>query len=76
MPQVFLAGKKATTHYDEYENLKRYCKEVIQDRVVDDRNIITAGAVSASIDLGLYLCREWAGEAAEKEIRMRMDYHG
>ena len=72
----FLTDRKATTHYQEYETLKPYCKEVIQDRIVDDNNVITSGAVSASIDLGLYLCKKWAGEAAENEIRKRMDYHG
>jgi putative intracellular protease/amidase len=43
---------------------------------VDDNDIITAGAVSASLDLGLYLCKKWAGPEAQIEIRKRMDYHG
>jgi transcriptional regulator GlxA family with amidase domain len=72
----FLSDKKATTHYLEFEALGQYCKEVLPDRIVDDNNIITAGAVSASIDLGLYLCNKWAGQAAQNEIRIRMDYHG
>lgn len=72
----FLAGRKATTNYQEYDTLKKYCTEVIKDRIVDDNNIITAGAVSASIDMGLYLCEKWAGKKAEIEIRSRMDYHG
>jgi transcriptional regulator GlxA family with amidase domain len=72
----FLTDKKATTNYQEYETLKPYCKEVITDRIVEDGNIITAGAVSASIDLGLYLCHKWAGEKAQNEIRKRMDYRG
>ena len=72
----FLSGKRATTNYQEYETLKPYCKEVIKERIVEDDNIITAGAVSSSIDLGLYLCEKWAGQAARDEIRKRMDYHG
>lgn len=72
----FLTDKKATTNYLEYETLKQYCKEVVKDRIVEDKNIITAGAVSASIDLGLYLCNKWAGQQAQNEIRKRMDYHG
>jgi len=72
----FLTDKKATTNYLEYEALKPYCKEVVRDRIVDEGNVITAGAVSASIDLGLYLCEKWAGEEARIEIRKRMDYHG
>lgn len=72
----FLKDKNATTNYQEYEALKPYCKAVLTDRVVDDEGVITAGAVSASIDLGLYLCKKWAGQAAQEDIRKRMDYHG
>jgi len=72
----FLKNKKATTNFLEYENLKPYCKEVLTDRIVEDNNTITAGAVSTSIDLGLYLCRKWGGEQAEKEIKKRIDFLG
>jgi len=72
----FLADKKATTNYQEYETLRPYCKDVSTDRIVEDGNIITAGAVSASLDLGLYLCNKWAGPEATREIRKKMDYRG
>src|SRR3954447_9198190 len=72
----FLKGKKATTNYQEYDALKPYCNEVSSDRIVEDNDVITAGAVSASIDLGLYLCNKWAGEEAATEIRRKMDYRG
>jgi cyclohexyl-isocyanide hydratase len=52
----FLQGKSATTNYLEYENLKLYCSNVLQQRIVED-GVITAGAVSASIDLGLFYVR-------------------
>ena len=72
----FLNNKKATTNFQEYETLKPYCGEVLTDRIVEDDDVITAGAVSASIDLGLYLCNKWSGPEAAKEIRRKMDYHG
>lgn len=72
----FLTGKAATTNFQEYEALKPYCREVLKNRIVEDNNVITAGAVSASIDLGLYLCKKWVGQEASKEIRKRMDYNG
>lgn len=72
----FLTEKKATTNFAEYETLKPYCKEVIKERIVEDNKVITAGAVSASINLGLFLCKKWAGQAAHDEIRKRIDYHG
>ena len=72
----FLLGKKATTHFDAYDLLEPFCKEVVHDRIVQDGNCITAGAVTSSIDLGLYLCRKWAGDEADIIIRYKMDYKG
>jgi transcriptional regulator GlxA family with amidase domain len=72
----FLKDKSATTNFAEYEALKPYCRQVSKERIVQDGNVITAGAVSASIDLGLYLCNSWSGPEAMAEIRKRMDYHG
>lgn len=72
----FLKDKMATTHFDEYETLQPFCKEAKKERIVADGNIITAGAVASSLDLGLYLCELWANEAAATVIRKRMDYHG
>jgi len=71
----FLRTKKATTNFLEYETLRQYCAEVLTDRLVIDGNIITAGAVSSSLDLGLYLCEKWAGTIAREAIQERMDYH-
>ena len=68
-PQDFLEGKKATTHFSEYETLKSYCKEVLKDKIVVDGDTITAGAVSSSINLGLYLCELWSGKEAREWIR-------
>jgi transcriptional regulator GlxA family with amidase domain len=72
----FLKGKRATTHFEYYKPLQNFCKEVLTDRVVEDGNVITAGAVSSAIDLGLFLCNKWAGAEAAAAIRARMDYRG
>lgn len=72
----FLKGKRATTNFKEYEALELYCDKVVKDRIVEDENVITSGTVSSSIDLGLYLCKKWAGTEAEKAIRTSMDYNG
>jgi transcriptional regulator GlxA family with amidase domain len=70
----FLQNMRATTHYLEYDTLKPFCKEVIREKIVEDGNVITAGAVAASLDLGLYLCEKWAGPEAREEIRKKMNY--
>lgn len=72
----FLKDKKATTNYQEYATLKPYYSEVLEDRIVEDQNIITARTVTASIDLGLFLCEKWAGQSAKNEIKKRMGYNG
>ena len=72
----FLHGKKATTHFDAYDLLRPFCKEVVTDRIIEDGDCITAGAVTSSIDLGLYLCRKWASGEADLIIRYKMDYKG
>src|SRR5687768_16994153 len=71
----FLKSKRATTNFLEYETLRPYCAVVLTDRLVIDGNVITAGAVSSSLDLGLYLCEIWGGPVARAEIQKRMDYH-
>ena len=70
----FLSDKTATTNFNEYDTLKKYCSKVVEKRIVDDHNCITAGAVASSIDLGLYLCEKFIGVAHTETIRNSMDY--
>lgn len=70
----FLEGKRATTHPNAYQDLELYCKEVIKERIVDADNIITAGGVSSSIDLGLYVIEKLADKNIAKQIAKQMDY--
>ncbi|MGB3150447.1 MAG: DJ-1/PfpI family protein, partial [Maribacter sp.] len=46
----FLKDKTATTNYQSYKELEPYCKKVVEDRIVEDKGVITAGAVSTSIN--------------------------
>lgn len=70
----FLQSKKATTNFLEYETLRPYCREVVKEKIVEDGDVITAGAVTASIELGLYLCEKWSGKEARRVIQERMGY--
>jgi imidazoleglycerol-phosphate dehydratase len=72
----FLKGKRATTHPQAFEDLKRYAEIVLPDRIVDEGDLITAGGVTSSIDLGLYLCEKLAGSETAEKIRRQMDYKG
>jgi len=71
-----LKGKRATTHPQLAGFLKHFAGEVLPDRIVDEGKIITAGGVTAGIDLGLYLCERIAGRDAREKIAAQMDYSG
>ena len=70
----FLTGKRATTHPTAFEELQTYCKTVVDQRVVDEGEVITGRGVSASIDLGLHLVMRLAGISARNSIAKQMDY--
>ncbi|MEV2237987.1 DJ-1/PfpI family protein [Micromonospora sp. NPDC049891] len=60
-----LTGRNATTNHHAYDELRAYGVNVIEERVVDDGDRVTAGALSAGIDLGLWLTeREFGAERA------------
>ena len=70
----FLKGLRATTHPTAYEQLRPYCREVLDERIVDEGQIITARGVMSSIDLGLYLVEKLAGTEIRQRIQAQMDY--
>lgn len=70
----FLQDKKATTHPNAYELLEPYCEEVVQARIVRDGNVITAGGVATSIDLGIYLIERFAGAEEAAIVKKQLDY--
>jgi imidazoleglycerol-phosphate dehydratase len=70
----FLQGKPATTHPSAYDELARYCSQVLPQRIVDAGDVITAGGVAASLDLGLYLVEKFSGEHGRLAVQKQMDY--
>jgi len=73
----YLQGLRATTHHRALESLRPLCREVVSDRrVVDEGRVVTAGGVSSSLDLGLYLVEKHWGADARKTIAAQMEYRG
>ena len=70
----FLRGRRATTHPSAYRELQDYCGEVVQERVVDEGEVVTARGVSSAIDLGLHMVERIAGAEARERIAAQMDY--
>ncbi|MDZ7850085.1 MAG: DJ-1/PfpI family protein [Halodesulfurarchaeum sp.] len=69
----FLNGRRATTHPSEYETLEQYAS-VVEDRVVQDGDVITGRGVSSAIDLGLYIVEMLADRETREAIARQMDY--
>jgi len=69
-----LQDRTATTHRNALKLLERYCPRVVDRRIVDDGDVITARGVTSSLDLGLYLCEKLAGREARERIARQMDY--
>jgi cyclohexyl-isocyanide hydratase len=69
-----LKGYKATTHWLAHEQLSLYGAEPVKARVVEDRNRITGGGVTAGIDFGLRLAARMQGVPQAKAIQLMMEY--
>jgi len=70
----FLAGKRATTHPSAFDELTPYCTAVVNERVVDEGDVVTAQGVTSSIDLGLHLVERFAGREVRVRVAKQMDY--
>lgn len=69
-----LCHKKATTHQSAFEELSTYDVNVLDQKVVHEGNIITAGGVSSGVELGLYLLRELFGTDLAQEVAQKIEY--
>jgi transcriptional regulator GlxA family with amidase domain len=67
-----LEGRPAITHHSAIADLEAAGAKVIQARVVDDGDIVTAGGVTSGLDLALHLVERHFGAvvalAAEREL--------
>jgi cyclohexyl-isocyanide hydratase len=71
-----LDGYKATTHWMSMDLLRKFPKiEVVDERVVKDRNRFTGGGVTAGIDFALTIAAEIYGEKIAKEIQLMIEYN-
>ncbi len=72
-----LDGRNATTHHSRLEELREQhpgVHVVEGPRVVDEGDIVTAGGVTAGIDLGLYLVARFFDEELAGRVAEVMEY--
>lgn len=60
-------GRRATTHAAAVDELRESGADVVNARVVDDGNLLSAGGVTSGIDLALYVVeREFGTDVADR----------
>ena len=67
-------GRRAVTHHVALDELADTGAEVVDERVVDDGDIITAGGVTSGIDLALTLVEREFGAALADRIATTMEH--
>ena len=69
-----LAGRPATTHHGALEDLRATDADVRDARVVDDGDVLTAGGVTAGIDLALHLVEGACGRDVADAVAAELNY--
>jgi len=69
-----LRGYRATTHWAFLPLLARLGATPVEERVVVDRDRITAGGVTSGIDFGLRVVAEIAGADLARRIELYLEY--
>jgi len=69
-----LTGRRATTHWNSMDFLPRLGATPVEERVVKDGSVITAGGVTAGIDFGLAVVAELMGNDEAQTIQLSLEY--
>jgi transcriptional regulator GlxA family with amidase domain len=67
-------GRPATTHHSAIEDLRDSGARIVDARVVDDGDVITAGGVTSGIDLALLVVERHAGRALAEAVAREIEY--
>lgn len=69
-----LASRPAVTHHSAIPDLRAAGVEVLDTRVVDTGDVLTAGGITSGIDLALHLISREFGEAIATSVAERLEY--
>ena len=69
-----LSGYRATTHWLSLPLLQHFGAIPVEERVVADRNRVTASGCTAGIDLAFRLAAMLQGEAVAQRIQLQLEY--
>ncbi len=72
----FLQGRRATTHWATLEQLRQLPGvEVVEQRFVEDGNVLTAAGVSAGIDMALYVVGLLSSPEVARNVQKFIEYY-
>jgi transcriptional regulator GlxA family with amidase domain len=69
-----LDGRPAVTHHGALDDMRETEAEVVEARVVDAGDVLTAGGVSSGLDLGLYLLEREFGSGLAVAVESYLEY--
>jgi cyclohexyl-isocyanide hydratase len=69
-----LRGYKATSHWSVRDFLPLLGAELVVNRVVEDRNRITSGGITAGIDFGIRVAAQLRGEDYARFLELALEY--
>lgn len=69
-----LKGYKATTHWATFDALKELGAIPTKQRIVEDRNRITGGGVTAGLDFGLLLIARLRNQSYAEAVQLYLEY--
>lgn len=69
-----LKDRHATTNRGAVQELIDLGAKYVASRVVDDGDMITAGGITASLDLGLWLVERYANQEAALAVSSRLEF--
>ncbi len=67
-------GRRAVTHAAAIDELRESGAEVVDARVVDDGDLLSAGGVTSGLDLALYIVEREFGDAVADRVATVIEY--
>lgn len=71
-----LEDRPATTHKSALDDLRDFGADVIEARVVDDGDVLTAAGVISGLDLALWIIEQVSGPDIEQAVTNEIEYDG
>lgn len=69
-----LTDRYATTNRHAHDELRPFVRKVVDERVVDDGNRITAAGLTAGLDLGLWITERHRGTGVADAVAAEIEY--